>query len=108
MTYADAQRQARIRDEVRAERARQHDLHGDQSHLPMGLPEDEHHRRLRLARLRYDIADSEGQLTYRLILDEEFCEVLAAETIEEMRTELIQVAALCLQTVETIDKGAET
>lgn len=97
-----------ILDEILAERRRQHELHGDQTHLPMGEVTTLDHQRLTTARRNHDHAVIDGTLTFRHILDEEFCEVLAAETIAEMRAELVQVAALCQQVLEAIDKGEQS
>jgi len=45
-------------------------------------------------------AVEKGWCSWELILQEELAEVLAAETPEEIRTELTQLAAVCVQILE--------
>lgn len=46
-------------------------------------------------------------VTWANILDEECAEVLAARDINELRTELIQTAAVCFAWVEAIDRRVD-
>lgn len=103
MTHANAERQARIRDDIRAERHRQHELYGDQTHLPMGTGQPGSFGELWAARAEYlDAYLAEG-LTFAHILAEEVAEVMTETDPTKLRTELIQVAAVCVQWIEAID-----
>lgn len=94
-----------ILDEILAERVRQTRLHGDQSHLPngtsAGFAVNAQH-----ARHVCDLKTERGELTFRHILMEEVWEAVSATTDPEFRTELVQVAAVCVQIIEAIDGRA--
>ncbi|UOF80379.1 hydrolase domain protein [Caudoviricetes sp.] len=93
-----------ILGEIETERERQALLWGDQSHLPevndfalIGIDTEEKVKR------EYRLASQSGEVSFALILREEFVEALRAETPETRREELVQVAAFCLQWIERID-----
>ena len=116
---------ASVLGEVMTERARQDELHGKDSaanpDLPLGLSE------LSLAALLYcmgrsrdgpeaaakwacEAARERGQLSLGHILFEEVVEAFCAPDDESRRTELKQVAAVCVAAIEAIDarkKGSE-
>ena len=101
----------RILGEVLAERHRQFDLHGEQSHLPDGTgPRTSYgmiayaEQHVLAARARVRRGSLSGQLTFAEILAEEVAEARAEVEAPRLRTELIQVAAVCVQWVEAIDR----
>ncbi len=57
----------------------------------------------RIAKLSCERAFAEGRLTHAHVLEEEVAEALAADTVENRRKELIQVAAMCLKQIWDID-----
>ncbi len=97
-----------ILEEIASERGRQDDLWGEQNH-PLHAGSDpsgiyllgrsyaalEH-----LAKQRF----SQGQRSGALILLEEVFEALSAKTSAEARTEMIQVAAVAVMIVQSIDR----
>lgn len=118
-----------ILTEIAAERTRQTERHGDQSHLPMGTgaalaldiaqlptwgPRAEDWRvegadLARWAKERTDAAserDGDGTITFEHILTEEWAEVLECDDPGELRGELIQLAAVAVQMVEALDDRA--
>ena len=105
--------------EVREERRRQMTKHGDQSHLPDGTGGwwggsmellRRHGARLidwaQWAKSRTQDAAATGTVTYLDILAEEVFEALAETDQARLRAELVQVAAVAVQWVETIDHRA--
>lgn len=88
-------------DDVENEQYRQYELFGVQHH-PDGtsaaytVPRD-------AARDTCDWATHEGRLTWRHILKEEVMEAFAETDPGELRTELVQVAAVALSWVNDID-----
>lgn len=118
----------RVLEEVARERVRQTARHGDQSHLPDGtgflegrawLMEGRawlmrhsygltgYARLARLARAATDAASQvsgDGSITYADVLLEEVFEALAEDDAAALRGELVQVAAVAVQWIETIDR----
>lgn len=92
-----------ILDEVRAERARQDRLWGQQD-LPDGTGGEDRVTAADAAKALTDGAKEAGQLNYMLILREEFLEALAETDPEKLRAELIQVAAVTVKWIEGIDR----
>lgn len=91
---------------VAAERQRQHARWGQQQ-LPDGtggqLEElDRDHAQQLCQR-----ATLAGQLTWRLVLEEEVAEALAETDPVALRAELIQVAAVAVQWVEALDRAQD-
>jgi hypothetical protein len=108
---------ARVLEEISHERGRQINKHGDQSHLPDGTGDDRHLVRLTelptygtlsyVARATTDEhaqRGGTGTVTYADILVEEVFEALSESDPSRLRAELVQVAAVAVQWVETIDK----
>jgi len=89
--------------DVYAERAKQDDRWGEQNH-PDGtnLTEDEW-RANRVKALNDFYVDS-GTLTWRDILLEEVYEAFAESDLDRLREELVQVAAVAVCWVESIDR----
>jgi len=58
------------------------------------------------ARAYADHSAEHGHLTWRDILNEEVMEALTADSVDELRLELIQVAAVAVKWIEAIDKRA--
>lgn len=87
--------------EVQTERLRQNVLWGIQDHadntFPLAFDED-------TAKRICEKAFREGKGSWAHILFEEFCEVMCAKTVGDMREELIQLAAVATQWVEAIDR----
>lgn len=97
-----------IYDEIIAERARQDAKWGEQNHESVsdnfarysGLPSErdtktwvEYHAKI-------------GDITFAHIAYEEFVEVAAAPDDVARRAELVQLAAVCVQWIEAIDRRA--
>lgn len=57
----------------------------------------------KIAKLACERAAREGRLTHAHVFEEECAEALAADTVEERRKELVQVAAMCLKQIWDID-----
>lgn len=93
--------------DVAAERARQENLWGDQSHFPDGtgpaLPRS-FRGAAHYSRELCQLATRTGQVTWRHVLMEEVGEVLEAPAPTELRGELVQLAAVCAQWIEAIDR----
>lgn len=88
--------------DVDAELERQDELWGDQSHLPNGTSVEQFKALADLARQQADQAHHRGELSFALILFEEFYEAMAEENEEALETELVQVAAVASQWVKAI------
>jgi len=56
------------------------------------------------ARYSCDDAFDEGEGTWRHILQEEVCEAFAEDDPEELRKELVQVAAVAVAWIESLDR----
>lgn len=105
-----------VAEEVAQERIRQDAKWGEQNHPSI------HHKLVgsapatsvvygvpaaSIARARCDAMDSVGAVTWAHILVEEVAEAVEAASIStaaELRTELIQVAAVCVAWVECLDR----
>jgi hypothetical protein len=92
----------RVLGEVEQERARQDLKWGEQNH-PNGTGAD-YEELADAARAQCDSAARLGAVTWRHILLEEVCEASAEEDDDNLREELIQVAAVCVAWVEAIDR----
>lgn len=95
----------RIYAEIDTERRRQEELWGEQV-LPMNTKDGYVHCRklLEPARASCDVATEEKQLTWFHIAQEEFLEAFSEEQEFLQRDELIQLAAVCVQIVESLDR----
>ena len=89
--------------DVRLERFRQHEVHGQQDHED-GTGGAGTMATLTAAKRAADHATEEGRLTYSQILAEEVAEALAESDPMLLRAELVQVAAVAVQWVEAIDR----
>lgn len=123
--YQARRRTEDVLAEVYAERIRQTDKHGDQSHLPDGTGPDVVVRDLPVTVDRWAWASNlahwakarckaasqneggDGTITYERILTEEWAEAIAESDPAKLRAELIQVAATAVQWVETIDQRGD-
>lgn len=101
----------RVLQEVLAERARQDERWGEQNH-PVHDPEDP--AGVFLLGRSYAALEQEakarfaaGRRSWALVELEEVFEALSAKTPEEARAEFIQVAAVAVAAVESIDRQAE-
>ncbi|ACY97475.1 MULTISPECIES: NUDIX domain-containing protein [Thermomonospora] len=92
----------RVLAEVAAERAAQDALWGVQE-FPDGTGAAWRKRAEQARRERAQAASS-GEVTWRHALTEEFYEALAEEDPQRLRTELIQVAAVAVQWVQSLDR----
>lgn len=88
---------------VRAERARQDELWGEQNH-PDGTSAAMFEGAANDWRRIVKAAAAKGKLTWRHILLEEAYEALASDDPAELRTELVQVAAVAVAWIEAIDR----
>ena len=97
----------RVLLEVARERGRQQAKWGQQDHpsafttymcWPYGMDSEDVKRYV-------DNSDHMGIADYAGILAEEFAEALDAETIEHVREELVQVAAVAVAAIESIDRN---
>lgn len=89
--------------EIRDERRSQDEKWGEQNHV-----DDTGYSYLKekaaIAKRECDTAFASGNGSWRLILREEFCEVLAETDPAKVREELIQVAAVAVNWIEAIDR----
>lgn len=106
---------ASVIDEVVAERVRQDAKWGEQNH-PDGVgPNSPRHQLSSITNSRYaGYRRSECQRmfaagvgTWMDILEEEVAEAYAAPTVDELRDELIQVAAVAVAWIEAIDRRSQ-
>lgn len=105
MTTTQHSRMLDVLEEVGAERERQHAKWGEQNH-PDGTSFDAWALQRDLARHDCEQAAADGQATYVRILREEVLEAFAEEDVERLRAELVQVAAVAVQWIETLDRRA--
>lgn len=91
-----------VRDVI-AERHRQHAVHGEQT-LPWHAYYFGHGQFTEAEELARR-AQRDGNHGWLDVITEEFCEVTRANTPEERRAELVQLAALCMQAVDALDRS---
>jgi hypothetical protein len=91
-------------DEVAAERRRQIDKWGEQNHPDGVATTDVDRVAADTARRACEQAFAAGLGTWRVILEEEVREAFAESSVEALRAELIQVAAVAVAWVEAIDR----
>lgn len=91
--------------ELDAERQRQLAAFGDQHH-PAGTS-SQHRTDADAARRACQQAAADGTLTWTHILLEEFCEAVAETDPARLRTELVQLAAVCAAWVHDLDREEE-
>lgn len=89
--------------EIAVERAQQDARWGQQNH-PDGTGYAYMRDRAEIARRECNTAFANGSGTWRHILREEYREALAATTVEELRAELVQVAAVATAWIQAIDR----
>lgn len=92
--------------EVRAERRAQYEKWGQQDRPSLPVDFDISMAKLneRVAKSMVETASALGTLSFHDILFEEIHEAVASENEEDMRAELIQVAATAVAWVEAIDR----
>lgn len=93
----------RILCEILAERTRQDAKWGEQNH-PDGTGSASQQVAAGAARARCQVAAERGEVTWRLISDEEHAEAMAEDDPARLRTELVQVAAVAVAWIEAIDR----
>lgn len=59
---------------------------------------------LKAAREVYEYKRAHGVVTWASVLEEEFWEVMTEEDPEDLRAELVQLAAVCVSWIEAIDR----
>lgn len=96
---------ARHMAEVDAERQRQMDKWGDQTH-PNGTGARMQQDIARIARQACQYADAEGKVTWRHILEEEVAEAFAESDPVRLREELVQSAAVIAAWILDLDRRA--
>lgn len=92
--------------ELGAERARQDLKWGEQNH-PNGTGAAVFAAMATEAKRLCDEAAKKKELTWHLILNEEFMEAMAEGEPRDLRAELIQVAAVAVGWIEAIDRAAK-
>ena len=92
----------RVLDEVEVERRRQHVKWGEQNH-PDGT-DDLFGAARDKARAQCDRAARDGRCTWQHIAREEFFEALTETGREDLRGELVQLAAVVVAWIEAIDR----
>jgi hypothetical protein len=92
--------------EVAQERVRQNVIWGEQNH-PDGTGSASWKGLAELLRKECDRATSEKNLTFRHILEEEIAEAFAEADSKNLRTELVQVAAVAVSWIEAIDRRSK-
>lgn len=93
--------------EFAAELARASDLHPGTFRLPDGTGGGGRKTWETIAKNSCDRAAREGRLTHTHVFDEETAEVMAAETTEDLRKELVQSGAMSLKWILDIDSRSE-
>jgi hypothetical protein len=88
---------------IDAERDAQDDKWGEQNHED-GTGSEDDEQTAATAKAMVDICDSNGDVTWKLILWEEVAEAFAESDPDLLRAELVQVAAVAAQWVEAIDR----
>lgn len=99
----DPERQGRILAEVAIERDQQDAKWGPQDH-PDGTGDPALAAYAMLSKQKTDDAAKSGELTWMLILNEEFAEACVESDQDRLRAELIQTAAVAVAWVEAIDR----
>jgi hypothetical protein len=92
-------------EEIALERKRQDAKFAEQNHPDGTGPEYE--RYASQARIACEDAKLFGRVTWKHILAEEFFEALAESDPAKLRTELLQVAAVCVAWVEALHRRQE-
>lgn len=98
----DVARTDRILDEVVDERIEQNKRYGVQI-MPDGTGGARWEGLLADAREDFDFAAKNDSLTWAHVLNEEVLEAFAEKDVDRLRAELIQVAAVAVQWVESLD-----
>jgi hypothetical protein len=102
-----------VMSEVARERSRQNEKWGEQNHPDGTGPDIDASRVTRTAGLATKAVDARracqeaarrGDVTWYLILREEYFEAMAEDDPAALRAELIQTAAVCIAWVEAIDR----
>lgn len=91
-------------DAIDRERDHQDRLHPGTSRIPDGTGGEYREGVEAIAREAFESAQREGRLTHAHVFDEETAEVLAETDPMKLRTELIQVAAVCVKWIEEIER----
>lgn len=95
---------AEIVAEILAERARQHAMFGEQ-HFQFGARTSALAAALDAAERYARREQKAGSATWAAVLTEEVCEALRAPTPDKQREELVQVAALAIQIIESLERA---
>ena len=93
-----------ICEEIVVERQRQDEKFPEQGDLPDGIGSEHACSTASIARASCEEAFAAKRGTWKHILLEEYAEAMAKTEREKLRTELIQVAAVCVKWVEHIDR----
>lgn len=94
----------RALEDVRAERGRQDARWGEQNQPDGTSLSLEHTAAREAARQECDLAAAAGAVTWRHILNEEVREAFAETSVEALRRELVQVAAVAVAWIEDLDR----
>lgn len=90
-------------EDVRKEVERQEGKWGEQNH-PDGTSKEKYGWMMELAKLHCNKLHQEQKTDWAAVLFEEFYEALAEENSSDLRTELIQVAAVAVSWVKALDR----
>lgn len=96
-----------VLNEIAAERLRQDEKWGEQNHPNGTGPTISRLNDVDRARKNCDYARQSGTATWRHILTEEVAEAYVESDRAKLRAELIQVAAVAVAWVESIDRSGE-
>lgn len=93
-----------IYDELSAALRRAEMKHGTNFSFPDGTGTRYDAHRLQRARDEFEWARQSGTLTKRHILEEEYCEIMAAKSRVHKRAELVDTAVVILRWIEQLDR----
>lgn len=106
MTSFSGELTTAVLNDIFTERERQQEKWGEQNH-PDGTGEGWYVEKATYARWDAEWAVANGNLSWLLILREEFYEAMAESDPTRLREELIQVAAVAVAWVEAIDRRGD-
>ena len=95
-----------IFEEIATERKRQHEKWGEQNHLMINVPLTSSALKEKAAVYK-KLNNSGEHKSWFWILMEEVYEAFSETVLERIRAEMIQVAAVCVQIIEYLDRHIE-
>jgi hypothetical protein len=92
-----------IFNEVLSEIVRSEHKHGNQDSVPVISSKFNIHLSADAARRDCDASMADKTVTHAHIISEEFHEFVEADTAEELRKELVQLACVCVKAIKAFD-----